>query len=275
MCYFCVFTVKILHTMSLKTQLVFSISAKPSNANRLQAATLSISKSLCEVHIIFFKQRCTLNFVSYVNKKYIKSSELFINPQMKDTNAEHDDQIFQRSFTKQSPCRHKPITSPGGTRTSAAEQPQGSVHPETHSHAWAVFPCNSHYRGNACGSLKKRHILCYWRLIYPQPCLSARLPPACHGCTQRAARRFALRRLWFQMISESKEFRIHSARRVTSLSPQAVWAVLSRAGSCLCIPPRRSLHPRAELKKPRNFLQTWGSVHFARSEKGAQMITNC
>lgn len=67
---------------------------------------------------------------------------------MKDTNAEHDDLIFQRSFTKQSPCRRKPITSPGGTRTSATEQPQGSVHPETartydqtHSHAWAFcFP---------------------------------------------------------------------------------------------------------------------------------------
>lgn len=87
---------------------------------------------------------------------------------------------------------------------------------------------------------KKRHILCDWRLIYPQLCLSAQLPPACHCCTQRAARRFALRRRWFQVISESKEFRIHSARRVTSLSPQAVQAVLSRAGSCLCIPPRRS-----------------------------------
>lgn len=71
----------------------------------------------------------------------------------------------------------------------------------------------------------------------------------------------------FQVMSESKEFRIHSARRVTSLSLQAVWAVLSRAGSCLCIPPLRSLHPRAQLKKPRNFLQTWGSVHDARLEK--------
>lgn len=67
---------------------------------------------------------------------------------MKDTNAEHDDQIFQRTFTKRSPCRHKPITSPCGPRTSATEQPQGSVHPETartyhqtHSRAWAFcFP---------------------------------------------------------------------------------------------------------------------------------------
>lgn len=54
MCYFCVSTVNILHSMSPKTQLVFSISAKPSNANRLRAATLSISKSLREVHIIIF-----------------------------------------------------------------------------------------------------------------------------------------------------------------------------------------------------------------------------
>lgn len=67
---------------------------------------------------------------------------------MKGTNAEHDDQVFQMSFTKQSPCRHKPITSPGGIRTSATEQLQGSVHPETartrdqtHSHNWAFcFP---------------------------------------------------------------------------------------------------------------------------------------
>lgn len=155
----------------------------------------------------------------------------------------------RRVFTKQSPCRHKPITSPRGTRTSTMEQLQGIIHPETvkktHSHHCAAVSLQLSLSRKRMRFVKKRRFLCIRRLIYPQPCLSAGFPPACHGCTQRAARRFAL---WKRRVSHSFSAASHfiiPAGCLRSCVIEAWFLFMYSSPPGGGLPP----HPRAQLKK--------------------------